>query len=257
MELPCKVILLFMALLLPIASHGLESINQQCSKNFTSDTNNQQLLQANINNALFGLLGKTPLHGFAISSFGQSLDTTIYGLTSCRGDVSLEACSECIIIAAQTIRKICPYSAQSYIRYEYCLLRYDTSSFFGQPDMGGSQAWYSSHIAEDPMDFKQGVKKLTGEVIVKAAAGDEKFGFGESFLPKSHVTVYEMAQCTRDLQETACKQCLEKLSEHMFNYSDRLGCYVVGTSCVLRYEIQSFITAPAAQSPDAYAPAPL
>ncbi|KAK8943055.1 Cysteine-rich repeat secretory protein 38 [Platanthera zijinensis] len=257
MELPCKAILMFMVLLLPIVSHGLESINQQCSKNFTSDTNNQQLLQANINNALFGLLGKTPLHGFAISSFGQSYDSTIFGLTSCRGDVSLEACSECIIYAAQKIRIVCPYSAQSYIRYENCLLRYDTSNFFGQPDMGGSQAWLSSHIAENPMDFQQGVRKLTGEVIVKAAAGDEKFGLGESFLPKSNVTVYAMAQCTRDLQEAACKQCLEKLSEYMLNYSDHLGCYVISISCVLRYEIRSFIITHAAQSPDAYAPAPL
>ncbi|KAL0911691.1 hypothetical protein M5K25_019848 [Dendrobium thyrsiflorum] len=95
-----------------------------------------------------------------------------------------------------------------------------------------------------------------GAVKVMAATSDDKFGRRERNLLKSNMTIYGMAQCTRDLQESACNQCLNKISETILGSCKyHLGCYVISTSCVMRYEINAFLLDPIAPSPVALAPA--
>ncbi|KAI0498288.1 hypothetical protein KFK09_021529 [Dendrobium nobile] len=255
MEFSCKLFI-FVLLLPIIARCSADSIFQECSKNITVGTNN--LLQDNINHAFFGLIAATTYYGFATSSYGIGQDT-IYGLTRCRGDISRLACSACILEATNKIRTICPFSAEARIWYEYCFIHYDSNNFLGQSDTSYTNRWFSSPVATDPADFNQAVEGLMREVKVAAATKDDKFGRGERNLLKSNMTIYGMAQCTRDLQESACNQCLEKASETIFGpCKSRLGCYVINTSCVLRYEINNFLlghTAPSpAPSPVAYAP---
>ncbi|KAL0911692.1 hypothetical protein M5K25_019849 [Dendrobium thyrsiflorum] len=252
MEFSCKLFIL--VLLLPIIARctSADSIYQECSKNITFSSNNS--LQDNINHAFFGLIAKTALYGFATSSYGTGQDI-IYGLTRCRGDISREMCSSCILEAADKIRTICPSSAESRIWYEYFFIRYDSNNFLGQLDTSYTMRWYSANVATDPADFNQDVEKLMGAVKAADASRNDKFGRGERNLLKSDMTIYGMAQCTRDLQESACNQCLEKASEIIFGEcKSHLGCYVINTSCVLRYEINNFLVGPTAPSPVAYAP---
>ncbi|KAI0498290.1 hypothetical protein KFK09_021531 [Dendrobium nobile] len=250
MEFSCK---LFIFVLLPIIARcSADSIFQECSKNITVGTNN--LLQDNINHAFFGLIATTTYYGFATSSYGIGQDT-IYGLTRCRGDISRLTCSACILEAANKIRTICPFSAEARIWYEYCFIHYDSKNFLGQSDTSYTNSWFSSPLKTDPTYFNQAVVGLMGELKVAAATRDDKFGRGERNILKSNMTIYGMAQCTRDLQESACKQCLEKASETIFGpCKSHLGCYVINTSCVLRYEIYHFLVGPIAPSPVAYAP---
>ncbi|KAH0454851.1 hypothetical protein IEQ34_016775 [Dendrobium chrysotoxum] len=251
MEFSCKLFI-FVLLLPIIARCNADSIYQECSKNITDNSNN--LLQDNINHAFFGLIAATTYYGFATSSYGIGLDT-IYGLTRCRGDISRLTCAACILEAANKIRTMCPSSAEARIWYEYCFIHYDSNNFLGQPDTSYTMRWYSSRVATDPADFNQAVEGLMGEVKVAAATRLDKFGRGVRNLLQSNMSIYGMAQCTRDLQESACKQCLEKASETIFGEcKSHLGCYVINTSCVLRYEINDFLVGPAAPSPVAYAP---
>ncbi|XP_020582985.1 cysteine-rich repeat secretory protein 55-like [Phalaenopsis equestris] len=246
MELSCKP---FILVLLIIAGCGADSIFQECGKNFSISSNS--LLQDNINNAIFGLLTKTALYGAATASYGVGTDT-IYGLTRCRGDISREICSACILDATYKIRTICHFSAEARIWYEYCFLRYDSNNFLGFLDTRNTNVWYTSHIAADPVNFDQAVGRLLETVKVAAAAGDKKFGRGENFVYKSNITIYGMAQCTPDLQESTCNQCLDALLEVMTrNCKYHLGCYVISTSCVLRYEINDFLFRDIAPSPKA------
>ncbi|KAL0911693.1 hypothetical protein M5K25_019850 [Dendrobium thyrsiflorum] len=253
MEFSCKLFIL--VLLLPIIARcSADSINQECSKNFSIGSNN--LLKHNIDHALSDLIVKTNLYGFANSSNGIGPDT-IYGLTRCRGDISHETCSSCLIEATNKIKKICPFSAETRIWYELCFVRYDSNNFLGQPDMSYTHGWFSTRVATDPADFDQAVNELMGAVKVMAATSDDKFGRRERNLLKSNMTIYGMAQCTRDLKESTCNQCLNKISETILGSCKyHLGCYVISTSCVMRYEINAFLLDPIAPSPVALAPAP-
>ncbi|KAI0527655.1 hypothetical protein KFK09_003260 [Dendrobium nobile] len=226
-------------ILLPIATLSSDLTPYQiCEKNFTENN----MLQANINNILFDMVAKSSLRGYAISSYAVDGCETVYGVTRCQGDMSVQACSGCITRAAQNIRTTCPDSAKSRIWYEECFLRYDTDDFLGKADKSFADVWESFNAAENPKAFQQAVGELMGEVMAAAAEGRKKFGYGENRV-SDKLTVYGMAQCTRDLGESECNACLQNALETMSgNCENQDGCRIFGSSCFIRYEIYEFFS---------------
>ncbi|XP_020585409.1 cysteine-rich repeat secretory protein 55-like [Phalaenopsis equestris] len=233
--------LLFLFLFLvsfPIATLGAVSLPiQQCGKNFTENN----ILQTSINNLLLDMVAKSSLNGYAISSYASDSCQTIYGLTQCQGDLSREACSTCITNAAQNIRSACPNAAISRAWQENCFLHYDTENFIGKLDKYFANVWYSFDASVNFKIFERAAGELMGEVMEETVRGREKFGFGESYV-NENLTVYGMAQCTRDLGEHACNECMKNALEIISFYCvGKTGCRVFGSSCVVRYETYKFL----------------
>ncbi|XP_020585478.1 cysteine-rich repeat secretory protein 55-like [Phalaenopsis equestris] len=222
---------------------------QQCEKNFTGNN----LLQTNINNLLLDLVGKTSLQGYAISSSASDSCETVYGVTLCQGDQSRKACSACITKAAQKIRSSCPNAAQIHTWHEDCYLHYDTENFIGKPEKSVGSVWYSLDASVNITKLQRAVSDLlAGEVLEETVRGAEKFGYGEKYVDEN-VTVYGTAQCTRDLGENACFDCLDyALRTVSANCYDKTGCRVFGSSCLVRFEIYKFLQV----SSPVHAPAP-
>lgn len=245
----------FLLLVVPILPDAILALDtelyQYCYKNFT----NNGILQSNINNLVIDMTTKASVSLFAISSSGTGNDT-IYGIASCQGDMSHDECSVCIADATQKIRTACPDAAKTRIWYKDCFLHYDTSNFIGTLDKSYASVWWSNTAAENPKEFEQGVAELMAEVMAAAAGGRSKFDSGETFLKGSgNITIYGMAQCTQDLEESDCNQCLEYSLEVMTFYcGSQVGCRIFGSSCVLRYEIYKFLQLDT--DVDAPAPAP-
>ncbi|KAH0454930.1 hypothetical protein IEQ34_016854 [Dendrobium chrysotoxum] len=81
------------------------------------------------------------------------------------------------------------------------------------------------------------MEDLMGKLKAAATTRDDKFG------------------CAIRKKALTCNQCLEKASEIIFgDYKYHLGCFVINTRLVLRYEIHDFLTDPSAPSPIAYLP---
>ncbi|KAK8919265.1 Cysteine-rich receptor-like protein kinase 29 [Platanthera zijinensis] len=247
---------------LPISALAADSklLYYQCDQNFTQN----DILQSNINNVLIDMAAQSTLDRFAISTFGGGGYDAVYGVARCDGDMSHEACSACITGAEHEILATCPGSGAVRAWREKCYLHYDVANFIGTWDQNYASVWISALKAEDPKAFEQGVAELMGEVMAEAAGAGEsrlKFRSGESSLKgycDGNVTIYGMAQCTQDLCESDCNQCLESSLEIMGKYckgSD--GCRIFGSSCVLRYEIYKFLWLDdAATGVEAPAPAP-
>ncbi|XP_020582986.1 cysteine-rich repeat secretory protein 55-like [Phalaenopsis equestris] len=238
-----------------IARCSANFISQECGKNFSIST--YSTLPDSINRAFFGLIAKTSLYGFATASYASGTDA-IYGVTRCRGDITLEACSACILEAADNIRTSCPVSAEARIWYEQCFIHYDSNNnFLGQPDTSQVKYYHTTKESTDPTDFNQTLWNVLGGVKSAAATADNRFGRGESKLSNSNMTIYGMAQCTRDLQESACYTCLNVLFEFMTSGKCKgvIGCYAMSISCVLRYEDNPFLEDASPPSSNAYAPA--
>ncbi|KAL0926966.1 hypothetical protein M5K25_003226 [Dendrobium thyrsiflorum] len=240
--------------LLPIATRGSESLlYQQCEKNFTQNDK----LQENINNVLLDMVAKSSLQGYAISSYATNTCESVYGVTRCEPDMSVKECSSCITRAAQKIRTTCPDSAESRIWYDNCFLHYDTNNFIGKADKSYAVVWFSFYAAANPKAFEQALGELMGEVIAETAQGRKKFGYGENYANEIKLTVYGMAQCTRDLGERECNECLETGLEIMTDLcKDQVGCRLFGSSCAIRYEIYKFSSFTSTDDGAAAAPAP-
>ncbi|KAK8953053.1 Cysteine-rich receptor-like protein kinase 29 [Platanthera guangdongensis] len=244
---------------LPISTLAADSelLYPQCDQNFTQN----HVLQSNIDNLLIDMAAQSSLHRFAISTFGGGGYDAVYGVARCDGDMSHEACSACITRAEHDILAACPGSGAVHAWHEKCYLHYDVTNFIGKWDHNTPAVWISSSKAEDPKAFEQGVAELMGEVMAEAA-GERitlKFKSGKSSLKgynDSSLTIYGMAQCTQDLQESECIQCLESSLKTMAEYckgSD--DCRIFGSSCVLRYEIYKFLWLDDVAGAEAPAPA--
>ncbi|XP_072979533.1 cysteine-rich repeat secretory protein 55-like [Typha angustifolia] len=227
--------LFFLFFLLPLCS-STDPLGYYCDTPF----NGNPTQSTRITVVLSDLVSKASVGGFAVSSAGRGGDE-IYGLAQCRGDVGADVCSTCLTDAAKKIPSVCPQQADARIWYDYCFMRYDNANFIGQSDTGYAVIYINVDNATNPETFEKKVGKLM--TVVRAAAvapGSGGLGRGQKdFTP--YVTIYGLAQCTRDLSPLTCAQCLSSAEEKFADYCRfRRGCQVHYSSCMLRYEIYPF-----------------
>ncbi|XP_038975173.1 putative receptor-like protein kinase At4g00960 [Phoenix dactylifera] len=181
--------------------------------------------------------------GFSKSIFGQD-PNQIYGEALCRGDTNASVCRSCLDTAIQNAPILCPYAKCVVIWYDYCLLYYSNRHFLTTIDTSNEILMYNVNNITDPSRFHKLVDVLMDRIADWAAYNStEMFATGEmmnSTNPPSPTT-YGLAQCTRDLSTSECRQCLSS----MLNPTDprlegRQGARVLGGGCNYRYEIYSF-----------------
>ncbi|XWS18427.1 hypothetical protein CRYUN_Cryun32bG0043100 [Craigia yunnanensis] len=108
--------------------------------------------------------------------------------------------------------------------------------------------------------FNQILTTLFDGLITKAASGDSllKFALGNATFSNSE-TIYALAQCTPDLSQVDCNDCLSNATDLLSQCcSGRLGARVFTPSCNIRYGKQIFydplVAMPLPPSPVADAP---
>ena len=131
-----------------------------------------------------------------------------HGLALCRGDVSDIDCATCVIEASRRVRDYCSYNKAGIIWYDYCLVKYSNTSFFGK---NGNQnmfyAW-SNQNASDPSSFNAKARKLHRELAKQASESPMMYKSGRLRIGEGR-TIYGLAQCSRDLSGSDCKQYLD------------------------------------------------
>ncbi|XP_037420426.1 cysteine-rich repeat secretory protein 55-like isoform X2 [Triticum dicoccoides] len=197
--------------------------------------------KANIDSVLADLVAKGSSGGFATAVAGKGNSAVVYGLAQCRGDVSASDCSSCLADAAKQLPTACSYLSDARIWYDFCFMRYDDTDFAGQSDMGAGVILVNVQAADDPKPFKKAVGKVMNKATAQASASG-RAGLGRSkdqYTP--FVTIYGLAQCTRDLAPLACAQCVSVALSKFGDYCGaQQGCQINYSSCRVRYEIYPF-----------------
>ncbi|XP_031260608.1 cysteine-rich repeat secretory protein 38-like isoform X2 [Pistacia vera] len=159
--------------------------------------------KSNLNRLLSSLSSNTKInYGFYIASSGQDPDI-VRGMALCRGDVKPDICRGCINDSSLELSKLCPNQKEAVIWYDYCMLR-----------------------------------TLLDRLIKKAASGGchRKFARGNRTTPSCQ-TIYALVQCTPDLSEQQCIDCLNNATALIPTAcAGKQGCRVIAPSCNFRYE---------------------
>lgn len=193
----------------------------------------------NIDTLLPKLVSGTIQNGFIATSYGGGKDQ-VYGLAQCRGDVSSNDCSSCIQDAAKEIRNLCPNQADAKIWYDYCFLRYSTDKFFGEVDTSGVYLINVQNVT-DPEVFNKKLAALMDRIDSEAVKPTSNgLGKGKSDISE-FIRLYALVQCTRDLSQINCAQCLAiAISNFPTVCGNKRGCRVLYSSCYVRYELYPF-----------------
>ncbi|KAI9198993.1 hypothetical protein LWI28_025531 [Acer negundo] len=235
------------------------STSQRCydTGNFTANSTygrNRDLILSSLASNATG--------GFYNATIGQDSDE-VYALALCSGDYSAEECSNCVSFTSQEIMPKCPNQKEAYMWGELkgkspCFVRYSNRPFFGVLEVYPVEVFYNvNNITSDLTEFNQKWKNLMDGLVRKASMDTSGLKFAtEDANLKNLETIYALMQCTPDLSQSDCDDCL---GQYVVFYQNcchgKQGGVVRGPSCIFRWELYPFYTITA--TPDAPPPSPL
>lgn len=230
--------------------NGQTSLYHLCS-NGTGDAN----YKTDVATLLDSLSQKASTETFYNDSLNQ-----IYGLYLCRGDVNASACQSCVKTASQEIQDNCASNKTAIIWYDKCMLRYSNETFFGIMKTRPAFLMYNFYNRSDPDERDFGALALVNNLMGDTPYSKSKFATTEKpSTDQEGLTLYGLAQCTRDIDGRSCYECLESMDSIIRGCcQQKKGWRALGPNCNIRYEQYSFLDdAPAPPPDDAPAPPPV
>ncbi|KAK8467434.1 hypothetical protein PHAVU_007G050200 [Phaseolus vulgaris] len=195
----------------------------------------------NLNTLLSNLSSNTDIdYGFYNFSYGQESDR-VNAIGLCRGDAKPDACRMCLSDSKVLLTQLCPNQKEAILWYDYCMLRYSNRSIFKTMEAtpGFSKRTYN---ATDGDSFNEVLRNLLENLTSQASTGDSlrKFAVANASGP-AFQTIFGLVQCTPDLSEKHCDECLLKtISEIPQCCNGSKGAKFFKPSCIIRYEIFPF-----------------
>ncbi|GJY13877.1 cysteine-rich receptor-like protein kinase 15 [Tanacetum coccineum] len=211
-----------------------------CNNNVNFTINS--VYQRNLDNALSSLTSDTSIrYGFYNRSVGQSPDqANAIGL--CKGDVEPDDCRRCINDAIAQLRQICPNQKGAIGWYDNCMLKYSNATILGVLDT--SVGWYLANggNTSNVVQFNEGIDRLLDQLRNDASRGGSlrKYAINSTSGP-GFTTLYGLMQCTPDLSEIDCYNCLDLAIRNIPSCCDsKRGARFYYSSCNMRYEEYRF-----------------
>ncbi|PRQ28556.1 putative Gnk2-like domain, protein kinase [Rosa chinensis] len=261
-----SILLSLILLLLTIIPQTLAFLYNECvddKGNYTPNSTYEENLKT--------LLSSLPAsngngYGFYNSSYGsgESSKDQVHVIALCRGDVPLVECRSCLNDSTKALPELCPNQKEAigcsdtllekqvishgWILCKYieihteiclysdsCMLRYSNRSIYGTLE---TLPFFSKvnpfNVSASSLDgFNQELRKLL-KILKSEAAKDGsliKFATGNASAP-GVTTIYALVQCTPDLSQLECNDCLDGALVDIPTCCDgRKGGRVIRPSC--------------------------
>ncbi|KAL5972809.1 hypothetical protein ACLOJK_039615 [Asimina triloba] len=239
---------------------ALEPLSTACPN--TTSYNTDDAFGANLKSLFVSLTSEAAHTSFTVSGVGEN-PNQVHGLFLCRGDVMLADCGHCIDTASQHLLAGCR-SRSAAMWYEACFLRYSDEQII--PSVTNSIEYSSWNMRRESSDNRPSLRWSRRDwqddlqdLARTAAKKPQRFAARQ--LQPSNVEegntslgsgkLYGLMQCTRDLSEGDCFQCLTMLNGQLGECcSVEAGGNLLGSSCTLMVEKTKFYTdTPNAESP--------
>nr|POE83642.1 cysteine-rich receptor-like protein kinase 29 [Quercus suber] len=180
---------------------------------------------------------------------GKSVDE-IRSVESFQGDVKPDLCRSCLNKATDLPLR-CPNQKEAIGWYYYCMLRYSFRDIFGILEISPpSYLCKGNDLSANYDQFCQDLRNLLDSQRGRAAAGGSlrKFAAGNATAPDNQ-TLYSLVQCTPDLSDQDCSDCLFGAMEDVRNYCSGIQRgSVFKPSCNLRFDVVPFYDDPPASN---------
>uniref|UniRef100_A0A2N9G047 Gnk2-homologous domain-containing protein n=1 Tax=Fagus sylvatica TaxID=28930 RepID=A0A2N9G047_FAGSY len=188
----------------------------------TGNVTSNSTYRANLNNLLSSLSSKTQMvNGFYNFSAGENSDK-VNAIALCRADLTSTDCRSCVNMSAHELLQLCPNQKEGIMWYENCTVRYSDRFIFGSMESEPMQALLISTTStsdrilyNDPLrSFFNSLRKEASGLFGKFA--NATFKVQNSFNIQD-LTVYALMQCTPDLTQRDCDDCLASSSRCYYN----------------------------------------
>ena len=178
-------------------------------------------------------------NGYNITTIGTN-NSSVYGLYYCGGGLAGYFCRVCISTAAREAPQLCSNRVSAVVWNDYCLIRYSNENFFGK-----AMTYPTWHILgirniSNITEIQIGEDFLRS-LIRKATNGTNQLYYKDGFNLSATESRYAVVQCSRDLTNEVCRQCLEDiLAELPKCCEQKLAWNIWSGSCLIRYDDYMF-----------------
>ncbi|CAL1397718.1 unnamed protein product [Linum trigynum] len=186
--------------------------------------------------------------GFYNRSSGRGADR-VNAIGLCRGDVGPPDCRGCIANATGRILMDCPAQKEAFGYYEFCMIRYSNWPIQGTLDLGPPVTFFMWNVnnASGPAQFDAALGSLLARLRAEAAGGSSVRKFATGTARQGFVTIFALVQCSPDLSEQQCDDCLVGAIGRIPDCCDgKIGGRVIQRTCNLRFETSRFYSKTAA-----------
>ncbi|PWA47123.1 cysteine-rich RLK (RECEPTOR-like protein kinase) 26 [Artemisia annua] len=238
-KLPLVFLLIFLHLVITItlAQPGFIFYKCEDAANYTGNSPYDR----NLNTTLSTLPNTNSGFGFFNSSTGQGNDT-VYSVALCRGDVNPDACLSCLNDSIVRLRRKCPNQKEAIGYYDNCMLKYSNQIILGSTQIKFYVNYTNPENASDVDRFNGALSPLLNNLTREASTGGSllKFATGNTLGP-GLANIYALVQCTPDLTQQQCNECLgDIISRFSYLYSGLIGGRTLVPMCNFRYEVRPF-----------------
>ncbi|XP_030451936.2 cysteine-rich receptor-like protein kinase 44 [Syzygium oleosum] len=174
---------------------------------------------------------------FNASAAVSSASQTIYVIGSCHGDLTAESCRACLDGSASDIRSHCPLQKGAVLYSENCTVRYSNASIFHTVTTD-PEYWLSNvNNVTSPDTYNAALGTLLDGLRGEAAGGGSLRKYATGNTSAGFDTIYAMTQCTPDLTEQQCSDCLVTIIAKLTACCvGKIGVRIMAPSCQFRYE---------------------
>ncbi|KAL0873667.1 hypothetical protein Bca101_023372 [Brassica carinata] len=210
--------------------------------NFTANSS----FAGNLNRLVSSLSSLTskPYGFYNLSSGDSSSGEKAHAIGLCRREVRRDDCLSCIQTAARNLTEQCPRSKQAVVWYTQCMFRYSNRTIYGRKE---TDPTYSLRAGETVSSNRDEFERLQRELlnrlkgVAASGGGNRKYAQGNSTASPGYRRFYGSAQCTPDLSEEDCNDCLIYGFESIPGCCDgEIGLRWSCPSCNFRFETWRF-----------------
>lgn len=210
-------------------------VDKLCDNTYLNYTTNSSF-QTNLDQALRILPTTNSGYGFFNTSSGRTPDTA-YAIALCRGDTNASLCVNCLNNATVRLRQDCPNQKDAAMYYDTCMVKYSDNIILGKTAAKNIIPHASLLNASDPAGFNQDLRKLLANLTAEAAGGGLlKYATGTVTRSSDPPATYALVQCTPDLTNQQCSECLGDAVSQLAKYFGSTGMRVLLPLCNLRFE---------------------
>ncbi|KAM7486353.1 hypothetical protein LguiA_002362 [Lonicera macranthoides] len=201
-----------------------------------------------LNLLLSSLSSVSAQNSTVFANAGQINPDIAYGFFMCCGDLSATFCHNCVAAATREVTILCPTQKCAMLWYDKCFLRYEDEPWygqFGQNDINLMIYLVNGVNVTQQTQFQQVLGETMDELAAKASFQSPYDHFVKGFATQevnftSSQRIYELVQCTTDLDVEDCNMCLRFAINTLPNCCNaQKGALVLLPSCNVHYEINS------------------
>ncbi|XP_068491685.1 cysteine-rich receptor-like protein kinase 10 isoform X2 [Phaseolus vulgaris] len=230
-------------LLLNFRSFVITKAEQPANLGSNCENTTQQTLSSAYQTNLDRILTWIPSD--AATSIGYNHTTigtnsSVYGLYDCGGDLAGFFCQFCVSTAVREAPQLCSNRVSAVVWNDYCVIRYSNEDFFGKALTYPTWHTVGTKNISNTTEIQIG-EAFVRSLIRKSTNETNQLYYKEGFNLSATESRYAVVQCTRDLTNEGCRQCLEvMLTEVPKCCEQHIPWTVWSGSCLIRYDDHMF-----------------